>query len=238
LDRNYPGFGWYAMELIITSATPFEIAPLQQWLQEHFEPQKDGSFAKGDLSIHCLITGVGMVKTAFHLATFFAQSRPDLVINAGIAGTYVDRFPIGSVVHVVADRFGDLGVEEADGDFTDVHQMDLIPANEFPFQNGWLLNPDAAEYDFLPQATCITVNKVHGTQQSIYNITEKYQPEIESMEGAAFAYACLATQVKFLQIRSISNIVEPRNRANWNLPLAIDNLNEVLIGMVRSLMIK
>jgi futalosine hydrolase len=224
------------VKLTLTSATPFEIAPLQQWLQDHFEPQKDGSYTKGDLTIHCLITGVGMVKTAFHLATHLAQAKPHLLINAGIAGTYVDRFPMGSVVHVVADRFGDLGVEEANGDFTDVHQMDLIPPNEFPFQNGWLLNPDAAEYDFLPKAIGITVNKVHGTQLSIYNIVEKYQPEVESMEGAAFAYACLCAPVKFLQIRSISNKVEPRNRANWDLPLAIDRLNEVLIGMVTSFM--
>ena len=55
------------------------------------------------------------------------------------------------------------------------------------------------------------------------------------MEGAAFFYACLMMQVPFLEIRSISNHVEPRNRAAWDIPLAIGQLNEVLIGMLKSL---
>ena len=42
-------------------------------------------------------------------------------------------------------------------------------------------------------------------------------------------------QVPFLEIRSISNHVEPRNRAAWDIPLAIGQLNEVLIGMLKSL---
>jgi futalosine hydrolase len=48
------------------------------------------------------------------------------------------------------------------------------------------------------------------------------------MEGAAFAYVCAKMKVNAIQIRSISNQVEPRNRNNWNIPLAIKNLNEVL----------
>ncbi len=55
------------------------------------------------------------------------------------------------------------------------------------------------------------------------------------MEGAAFFYACLMTQAPFLQIRAISNYVEPRNKDNWNIPLAIDRLNEVLAQMVNGL---
>ena len=42
-------------------------------------------------------------------------------------------------------------------------------------------------------------------------------------------------QVKFLQIRSISNYVETRNRENWNIPLAIQNLNQVLTEMLQAL---
>jgi len=52
--------------------------------------------------------------------------------------------------------------------------------------------------------------------------------QVESMEGAAFFYACLMAEVPFLEIRSISNFVEPRNRDAWDLPLAIGNLNQVL----------
>lgn len=223
------------MTIVIVSATPFEIAPLQQWLSEHFEEEEPGIFVKATFKIIRLVTGVGMVKTAFHLATQLAKEEADLYINAGIAGSYVPQFSKGSVVNVVADRFGDIGVEEANGDFTDVHQLSLIPPDEFPFQNGLLQNPSASDFDFLPKATGITVNKVHGSQQSIDKIAQQYHPEIETMEGAAFAYACLSAKVNFLQIRSISNMVEPRNRDNWDLPLAIEKLNEVLIGLLSAM---
>jgi futalosine hydrolase len=41
--------------------------------------------------------------------------------------------------------------------------------------------------------------------------------------------------VKCLQIRSISNYVELRNKENWNIPLAINNLNIELEKIINSL---
>ena len=48
------------------------------------------------------------------------------------------------------------------------------------------------------------------------------------MEGAAFFYICSGEKIPFLALRSISNRVEPRNKNNWNIPLALDNLSEKL----------
>ncbi|MEM9847875.1 MAG: hypothetical protein AAF847_08290 [Bacteroidota bacterium] len=80
----------------------------------------------------------------------------------------------------------------------------------------------------------MTVNKVHGYEPSIEQITSKYPVQVESMEGAAFFYAALVSETPFLQIRAISNYVEARNRDNWKLGLAIDNLNEVLVEILKS----
>lgn len=55
------------------------------------------------------------------------------------------------------------------------------------------------------------------------------------MEGAAFFYACLLAGVPFLQIRSISNRVEPRNRTAWDIPSAIQNLNQTLMEMLEGM---
>jgi futalosine hydrolase len=52
------------------------------------------------------------------------------------------------------------------------------------------------------------------------------------MEGAAFSYVCLQEGVKFVQIRSISNYVEEREEANWDIPLAIKNLNIKLLEII------
>jgi len=48
---------------------------------------------------------------------------------------------------------------------------------------------------------------------------------VESMEGAAFFMACEQFEIPCIQIRAISNKVEKRNTANWDLSLAIKNLN-------------
>ena len=84
----------------------------------------------------------------------------------------------------------------------------------------------------LPRVNGITVNTVHGSEQSIAAVLERFRPEVESMEGAAFAYACDISDVPYAQVRAVSNIVERRNRKAWKLDVAIRNLNDVAIRML------
>jgi futalosine hydrolase len=223
------------MQILFTAATPFEIAPTLKWLEENVHLNEKGVFEKNDLSIFPLITGVGMVATAFHIGQFLFKNRPDLALNAGIAGAFDKKLNLGDVLNVTTERFGDLGVEEADGRFTDLFELGLSEKNAPPFVNGLLRNPAAEVAAFLPAASGLTVNKVHGSTSSIAAIQAKY-PDVqsESMEGAAFFYACLLAKIPFLEIRSISNYVEARDRDDWDLPLAINNLNRVLIEMMET----
>ncbi len=223
------------MHVLLVSATVFEIAPALNWLEEHFQASETGAFERGSLRVFPLITGVGLTATAFHLGQYLAQNRPAFALNAGIAGAFDRSLRLGDVVNVVAERFGDLGVEEADGRFTDLFELGLLEKNTPPFINGLLHNPAAEQAAFLPAAQGLTVNKVHGTEATAAAIRAKYPAAgVESMEGAAFFYACLTAGIPFLQIRSISNYVETRNREAWNLPLAIGNLNEVLIQIIET----
>jgi futalosine hydrolase len=73
----------------------------------------------------------------------------------------------------------------------------------------------------------ITVNTVHGDEESIARVRERFDPDVETMEGAAFMYACLIHGVPFAQVRAVSNMVERRNRAAWKLDEAISNLGTV-----------
>ncbi len=222
------------MILTIVAATPFEIDPFLHYLKEHFKEKEAFLFERNELTVQVLVTGVGIPFTALSLGHYFSKQKPVLAINAGIAGAFNLNLKIGEVVNVVSERFGDLGVEEADGTFTNVHELGLINANEAPFQNGALNNPKAIEHQFLPPANGLTVNKIHGNSSSIKAVRLKYNADLESMEGAAFFLACLMSKIDFIEIRAISNYVEPRNKENWNIPLAIENLNEVLIEMVKA----
>lgn len=222
------------MRLLVVAATGFELLPLKDYLEKHFVRKDQEVFQLGDIQVTLLVTGVGIPATVYALARMLTAFRYDLVINAGIAGAFDRSLPLGEVVQVEADTFADLGVEEADGSFQSVFDLQLGEPSALPFQEGWLLQPASTDMHFLPRVRGITVNKVHGWAPSIAQVVEKYPVSIETMEGAAFFYVCLMEQVPFLALRSISNYVEPRNRAGWEVALAIDQLNQVLIALVGS----
>jgi futalosine hydrolase len=71
--------------------------------------------------------------------------------------------------------------------------------------------------------------------ESIARIKQISPADVESMEGAAFLFACLSEHIPCLQIRSVSNRVEERDKSRWRLELALKNLNTVLNEIVRSL---
>lgn len=174
------------------------------------------------LSISTVATGVGMVATTFALRKELQEVHFDLVINLGIAGSFTDQIALGEVVQVSSDRLVELGVEDHDR-FIPADEMNLVHSNDLRFQSNKTV-------ENLKSVNGITVNRVHGSESSIQKIVEQFNPEVESMEGAAVAYVCSKMSVDWVQLRSISNKVEPRNRDAWNIPLAIENLHkEVLV---------
>lgn len=227
------------MNLLITAATGFEIAPLEEWLQQYAQRTGNYRYQLGHAQIDLLIAGVGIPLSAYSFGKIFAKHTYELAIQAGIAGALDRDLTLGEVVSVTTESFGDLGVEEADGSFTSAIQLGLIDANQAPFVNGIL--PTLGQPDipsFLKQVRGTTVNRVHGSEDSIAAFRQRTDAQVESMEGACFAYACLLEQQDFLQIRAISNYVEARNREAWDIPLAIGNLNQVLKEMVQILAAK
>lgn len=220
------------MHVLVIAATVAEVRPFMDHLQKAWRRTPDGFFEEGDTTIELKVTGVGVVPTTWGVAISISHTKPDLAINAGIAGALDRYMELGSVYNVVSECFGDTGIEEADGSFRTVFDGGLVLPSEPPFQDGRLWNPSSQEMNFLPKAHGITVNKVHGNEGSIATFRQQFPfAQIESMEGAAFYYACLAAGIPFMEVRSISNYVEKRNRANWNIPLAIHALNEVLMEM-------
>ncbi|MBU6341632.1 MAG: futalosine hydrolase [Bacteroidetes bacterium] len=224
------------MLLLLLSATPYEIAPVVQWLSQNFTMEQTGVYSKGAFRVETLVSGVGMVATTWALAKRLHQSPAvSLVVNAGIAGAYDPSIQVGEVLFVGSEQFGDLGVEEADGQFTDLHRMGMMADYPEWCQSGVMQHPEMGMASFLPVCKGLTVNKVHGSKDSIEQIRALYpEVQIETMEGAAVFYACLSMGLPFMEIRSISNRVEPRNRANWDLAGSIKNLNGVLQEMIES----
>lgn len=202
------------MKILLVAATKAEI----NTVFEHFK-LSDKAFVETE-NFDVLITGVGMVATAFSLGRYL-DSRYDFVLNVGIAGSFDKTIPLGSLVNVKTDVFSELGAEDNE---------DFIAINELGFgENSF---DSTYKLDSLPPVKGITVNKVHGNKTSIEKVIKQFNPQTESMEGAAVFYACSALNIPCLQIRAISNYVEPRNRDAWKIGLAIKNLNEWVIGFI------
>ncbi len=214
-------------KILIVAATAAEIAPLLELGNINVAESKGLFILSGSLQdVFVVITGVGMVNTAFELGKLIG-SHFDLVVNAGLAGSFT-RFKTGEVVNVVQDCFSELGAEDGDH-FLSIDEMG------FGQQTLRLNNLFSNEYTAsFAQTNGITVNTVHGNAGSIDRVVGKYQPHTESMEGAAFIHAANAFSWRAIQLRAISNPVEKRNKENWNISLAIMNLNKALTGLIVS----
>ena len=184
------------------------------------------------LTANCnlLITGVGMVATAFELGRHLAKNQYDFALNLGIAGCFDRNIALGDVCETVEDTFSELGAEDYN---------EFLPIDKMGFGNGTFYPvplPEAYNHRDaykLTRVTAITVNTVHGSDSSIKKITGRLNPQLESMEGAAFFYACKEYNLSCLQIRAVSNYVEKRNRDSWKIGLAIKNLNTFAVEFLK-----
>ena len=158
-----------------------------------------------------------------------------LVIQAGIAGCFDTSMPLGKTVLVKQDCFADLGIEEKEN-YIPVFRTALADANGFPFEQGWLINPDEnLKYASLPKLKAITVNKVSDSLLQRQQFISSFNADVESMEGAALHYVCLQEKIPFMQIRSVSNYVGERDKTKWKMKEAIENLNKELALLINGL---
>lgn len=206
------------MDLLIVAATKLEIAP----------------FLATNHKTDVLITGVGIPATIFNLNQKLVQAKYDLVIQAGIAGTFSETIEKNDVVIIEEDTFADIGIDEK-ANFRTLFEMGFADENEFPYKSGWLKNEqEILKKIGLPLAKAITVNRITDDKNQLKKLIEKFQPDVESMEGAAFHYVCLRQKVNFLQFRSISNIVGERDKTKWKMHEAISSLNTGLQKLIEN----
>lgn len=213
-------------KILLHSATAAEIEPTLSFLKA-FPGYEINQYKFGNTELDLCVSGAGMVKTAFELGKHSSISY-DIAIQAGIGGTF-GLHGIGDLLRVEEDSFSEMGAE--DGDI--FISMDELGLGE---QTQRLLYPHRHKLlEHLPKAKGITVNTVHGQDNSIQKVLHRQQAEVESMEGAAFIYAANRAGWPAVQLRCISNRVEKRDRSKWDIPGAIHNLNLFLIQFLKAL---
>lgn len=223
------------MKILIVAATWMEVKIL---VDEMELVEEKSHFLKlyrfGEIEADILITGFGTVFTTFHLTNILKDNSYQTVFNIGIAGALIRELNIGDVVSVISEEFADLGIEKKD-DFLTLFECGFINSNEFPFEQGILKASDCNDFIDLKKVRGITTSKSHGRDSSIAEIKQKFSAHVETMEGAAVFYVCSWFGLPCCQIRAISNYVEPRDSAQWNIPLALENLKLTVIGVLQKL---
>ena len=217
------------MNCLVIAATNKEISPFLDQYRGNPEWSRN-------MDIDVLITGIGMTATTYRLVKHFNLKRPDFVIQAGVAGCFNTSIPLGSVLAIKQDTIADESVIELKKLKT-IFELKLVPQDQFPYKKGWLINPGDTftKKNKLKAVKGISVNQITTSRQMIQFYKEEFNPVTESMEGAALHYVCLAENIPFLQIRSISNYIGERNKKNWDMKESIIRLNKELSRIVTDL---
>jgi futalosine hydrolase len=171
--------------------------------------------------------GVGPVAAAAGTAALLAASRYDVVICAGIAGG-LNGAAVGQVV--VADEivFAGLGVEGPDG----FQPLSMLGFGRERYPVDADLACDLAHRSGGQLGTVLTVATVTGTAETAATLVRRHpDARAEAMEGAGVAAAAAAFGARYAEVRSISNLVGPRDRASWQVESALSALGRAVAAI-------
>jgi futalosine hydrolase len=217
------------MKVVITAATKLELNGITQ------RTSKDG-IERRDVEVSFHVSGIGILHSCYSITRVLLEQKPDLIIQTGIAGCFDMQIPLGKLVTVEDEVVGDMGAEE-DGNLQDLFDMKFHHKDAAPYSKGKLTNPWLRRYNLLhlDEVSGLTVNEISTRKERINHLVQKYNPVIESMEGAALHYTCLQTQVPFIQLRAVSNYIGERDKRKWKLVEALNNLSEATTQYLRLL---
>ena len=182
-----------------------------------FPTQTEAGLFQRD-GVQTLVSGVGLTATAAATLRVIYQHRPSMIILAGIAGVYPHAgFSIGDVMVVESEVEGDLGFFTPTGF---VHLAHLPLDMEFERRHTLTCPHIPAELP-LPRGRSMSLNAAMAP------FVDTSAVDIENMEGAAFFHICQQEQQAFLELRAVSNIVQPGDD-QWDMQGSVQAMTDGL----------
>jgi futalosine hydrolase len=185
--------------------------------------------------------------TARLLALAEAAGTPyRAVVSAGIGGGFPGRAPVGATVIGVRSVAAELGAETPDG-FLPIDGLgfgtSLIRADEALARvliqaldpalvgalaaepPGAVADQPIADQPIADQPVVgdiLTLSTVTGSAATAAALATRFPTAVaEAMEGYGVACAAAGAAVPFVELRAISNLIGPRDRAAWRIPEAL-----------------
>lgn len=197
------------------------------------------------------ISGIGMVNAAIAATMLLERFSPGMLISTGIGGAFPgSEISVGAVAFADMEIYGDTGSGYGEN-FIDLKDMGfpLITTpeelssprkifNEIPVTQKYLDTlVDLAWRSGLSakKGPFVTIASVSDSPERARWLGRRYNAICENMEGAAVAHVAYLYGIEFLEIRGISNIAGERNKDRWNIKLATENCQRVLMGFLELL---
>ncbi len=173
--------------------------------------------------------GVGKVNAAMATQLLITLYRPDVILNAGVAGCF-EEVPIGTLV--LAEGFvqhdvDTSGVGDPVGLVSTVKQI-TFPTSDFAAAKA------AMDKVGLPYRTGLVATgdwfavPCRRTQW----IADTFHPLLCEMEGCAVAQVCMRNGVKCMAIKSVSDCLVVKHDYYFNFPTAMKDLNRVVMSFI------
>lgn len=207
------------MKALIITATKLEAELIAKNLE--MKEINDFFLSSKKFDTDLLITGIGIPATIFSMFTAANLGIYDLIINAGIAGSFNKDIMIGNVANIISDSFADVLISDNNVG---------IPVFETKFNenfknlinNGRIYNTSdyPAAFKTILQASGISVNIPERINASKF--------DIETMEGAAFMLVCKHFKKNFIQLRGISNLIGITEKQDWNFKEPISAYSKII----------
>ena len=174
--------------------------------------------------------GVSKVNAAMAAQMLCMKYKPDLILNAGVAGSCID-LPIGTVV--VASDFVQHDVDTtAVGD--PIGLVSTVNRVEFPT---W--EPEQIRALLAEQGVSALTGRVAtgdwfatGCGRS-REIVERFHPTLVEMEGCAIAQVCLRNDVRFAAVKTVSDRLfsEKQTDEYFDFGQALEDLGRIVLPL-------
>ena len=213
--------------LLVVTAVAAERDAVLAGLGSLGAPLDEGVSPEPDKRVHVVVGGVGSAAAAAHTATTLARANSsalvyDAVVDLGIGGAYPGRAVIGDTVIGTRSVAADLGAESPAGFLT---MADLGFGSDTLEADGDLLARLAELMPAGVAGSILSVQTVTGTARRAAELAEHHKDAVaEAMEGFGVATAARLFHTAFVEVRTVSNLVGPRDRAAWRIEAAMEAL--------------
>ncbi len=227
--------------LLILAATKFEVAGFLESHSHECKNKRSGLVLYIGSGWDCLITGPGVFNTAAGLGGYLEHNTPLLVLDTGIAGVYRESgLGIGDIAIARQEQYLHTGVgEHAPLPFDLIDGQPLTREGIYSMDRALTDQYKGAlkSYTGLPVASgpFLTVSAITAESGQAGELSTRYAPIMESMEGAAAAHVCALYQVPMIEVRAASNLVGERDKTLWDFSLACSRVTQICHALLAAL---